>query len=60
MSLALEGNEVIIAEGSKLLARLVPFSMPLKAHIAGLNKGKIWVGEDFDESLLDEFWTDAK
>ncbi|MFH1859567.1 MAG: toxin-antitoxin (TA) system antitoxin [bacterium] len=63
LSLALEGNEVIIAEDNRLMARLVPlfpFSVPLKSRIAGLNKGKIWVSKDFDEPLSDEFWTGAK
>ena len=63
LSLALEGNEVIIAEDDRLRARLVPlfpFSLPLKSRIAGLNKGKILVSKDFNEPLSDEFWTGAK
>ncbi|HEX8127618.1 MAG TPA: hypothetical protein VF527_00725 [Pyrinomonadaceae bacterium] len=28
--------------------------------IAGLNRGAIWVSDDFDEPLPDEFWTGTK
>ncbi|MBU0701947.1 toxin-antitoxin (TA) system antitoxin [bacterium] len=63
LSLALEGNEVIIAEDNRLMAKLVPFfpfSVPPKSRIAGLNKDKIWVSKDFNEPLSDEFWIGAK
>ena len=56
LELALKGSEVIIAEGDKLLARLVPIAAPPKKRIAGLNRGTIWTGEDFDAPLPDEFW----
>jgi hypothetical protein len=35
----------------------VPVSPPQKSRTAGLNKGKIWVSDDFDEPLPDNFWT---
>ena len=54
---ALEGNEVIISKNNKPLAKLVPVSPPPKSRIPGLNRGKIWVSEDFDEPLPDKFWT---
>jgi antitoxin (DNA-binding transcriptional repressor) of toxin-antitoxin stability system len=57
VSLALEGNEVIILVNDKPIARLVPVSSPNQPRVAGLNKGQIWVGEDFDEPLPEEFWT---
>ncbi|MFH1098050.1 MAG: type II toxin-antitoxin system prevent-host-death family antitoxin [Candidatus Desantisbacteria bacterium] len=59
LSFALEGNDVIIVEDNKPLVRLVSISMPNQSRIAGLNKGKIGAGEDFDEPLPDEFWTGA-
>ena len=56
VSLALEGNEVIISEGDRPVARLVPFSEKGTRRVADLNKGEIWVSDDFDEPLPDEFW----
>jgi prevent-host-death family protein len=58
VSLVLAGNEVIIAEDNKPLARLVPISESKSARIAGLNRGKIWTSEDFDEALPESFWTE--
>lgn len=57
LSLALEGNEVIIAEGDKPLARLVPVTTPARGRVAGLHRGAAWVSEDFDAPLPDEFWS---
>jgi len=51
LTFTLEGNEVIIVEDSKKLARLIPFSAFDAPRIAGLNKGKIWTSDDFDASL---------
>ena len=55
---ALAGDEVIITEDGKPVARLVPVpaSTPRKKRVAGLNRGAIWTSEDFDEPLPDEFW----
>lgn len=60
LTFTLEGNEVIIIENSKKLARLIPFSAFDTPRIAGLNKGKIWMSEDFDALLPDEFWMGEK
>jgi antitoxin (DNA-binding transcriptional repressor) of toxin-antitoxin stability system len=60
VSLALEGNEVIISEGDKPVARLVPFSEKGQRRVADLNKGEIWVSDDFDDPLPDEFWVGAE
>ena len=58
LTLALEGNEVIISEGDKPLARLVPVDVAKQwKRVAGLNRGAIWMSDDFDEPLPDEFWT---
>ena len=59
VSLALEGNEVIIADDDKPLARLVPISESKQLRIPGLNRGEIWTSEDFDEPLPESFWTGA-
>lgn len=55
---ALAGNDVIITEHGKPVARLVavPVASPRKKRVAGLNRGAIWTSEDFDEPLSDEFW----
>jgi antitoxin (DNA-binding transcriptional repressor) of toxin-antitoxin stability system len=56
LSLALEGNEVIISEGDKPLARLVPIPSPGRKRVMGLHRGAAWMSEDFDDPLPDEFW----
>ncbi|HEX8072554.1 MAG TPA: type II toxin-antitoxin system prevent-host-death family antitoxin [Pyrinomonadaceae bacterium] len=53
---AAAGDEVIITDEGKPLARLVPVTAPAKRRVAGLNRGQIWTSEDFDEALPDEFW----
>jgi len=60
LSLVTAGNEVIIAEGDKPVAKIIPIPPPLRSRTAGLNKGKIWVSEDFDEPLPEHFWTGTK
>ena len=54
---ALAGNEVIITEHGKPVARLiaVPVAPPRKKRVPGLNRGAIWTSEDFDAPLPDEF-----
>lgn len=56
LSLALEGNEVIITEGDKPVALLVPVTSSGRKRVAGLHRGAVWTSEDFDEPLPDEFW----
>ncbi len=55
VSLALQGEEVIITENNKPLVRIVPVSQ--SRRVAGLNRGEIWTSEDFDHPLPDSFWT---
>lgn len=57
LALALAGNEIIITKDGKPLARLVPVNPQGKKRVAGLNRGALWVSEDFDESLPDDFWS---
>ena len=54
LSLVADGTEVVLTEDNTPIARLVPISK----RIAGLHSGAIWMSEDFDEPLPDEFWTD--
>jgi prevent-host-death family protein len=54
---ALAGDEVIITEDGKPVARLVPVvAHSEKKRVAGLNRGTISTREDFDEPLPNEFW----
>jgi antitoxin (DNA-binding transcriptional repressor) of toxin-antitoxin stability system len=57
VSSALQGDEVIIAEGDKPVARLVSVLESMPARVPGLNRGQIWVSEDFDAPLPESFWT---
>jgi antitoxin (DNA-binding transcriptional repressor) of toxin-antitoxin stability system len=56
LSLALKGDEVIISEGDKPVARLVPIERTGQTRVPDLHKGEIWTSDDFDERLPDEFW----
>lgn len=53
LSQVLAGIEIVFAEDSKPIARLVP----ILSRTAGLHAGKIWTSDDFKEPLPDEFWT---
>jgi antitoxin (DNA-binding transcriptional repressor) of toxin-antitoxin stability system len=59
VSLVVAGTEVILTEGSKPLARMVPVTAVTTPRIAGLHPGAIWTSDDFDEPLPDDFWTGA-
>lgn len=50
------GDEIVIEEDGKALARLSPIPPQTEQRIAGLHEGQGWVSEDFDEPLPDEFW----
>ncbi len=49
-------GDIVIAQNGKPLARLETVTPTKKKRIAGLNHGTIWISEDFDEPLPDEFW----
>jgi antitoxin (DNA-binding transcriptional repressor) of toxin-antitoxin stability system len=55
LSQVLAGTEIVLLEGGAPVARLVP----LTPRTAGLHAGAIWTGDDFDEPLPDEFWTEG-
>ncbi len=56
LALALQGNEVVIAEGNIPLVRLVPVQSQLTRRVANLHKGAMRMRADFNEPLPDEFW----
>jgi antitoxin (DNA-binding transcriptional repressor) of toxin-antitoxin stability system len=53
LSLAREGNEIIITKDDKPIAKLSPLS---KKRIAGLHEGMMRMSDDFNNPLPDEFW----
>lgn len=57
LEMAATGDEVIIVEGTKPLARLVHIAPAHKKRVAGLNSGAISTSDDFDAPLPNEFWT---
>lgn len=56
VSMALAGTEIILAEGSKPLVRLVPVHQISRQRVAGLNRGAMIASDDFDAPLSDELW----
>ena len=57
ISLVATGTEIILTDGSKPLARLVPLGQQPTPRIPGLHPGAITTSDDFDDPLPDEFWT---
>jgi antitoxin (DNA-binding transcriptional repressor) of toxin-antitoxin stability system len=51
-----EGVEILIVDGDKTLATLRPTEEPPSPRVPGLHEGSIWMSDDFDDPLPDEFW----
>ena len=53
------GEEVVIARAGKPVAKLVPIKSRVartkRRKLAGVMKGKIWIGPDFDDPLPEDF-----
>ncbi len=49
-------EEVVIEKNGVAVARLSPVEAAPKARVPGLDRGKIWVSDDFDDPLPDSFW----
>ncbi len=58
LALTRNGDEVVIEENGEPLAKILPIIKPQeqKRRIGGLGKGAMWMSEDFDDELPDEFW----
>ena len=57
------GEEIIIAKAGKPVARLVPErSMVARKRIPGIDKGKLWIADDFDSMSKSELadWYGSK
>lgn len=50
------GTEIILTEGDTPVARLTPITAADTPRIPGLHAGSVWMSEDFDAPLPDEFW----
>ena len=50
------GDEVILTDAGRPVARLVPIVEPAQARTPGLNKGEVSISDDFDAPLPDAFW----
>jgi len=58
----MQGEEIVIAKAGKPVARLVPERpSPPGKRIPGIDKGKIWIADDFDEMSESELalWYDS-
>lgn len=56
LPLVIAGTEIILAEDSTPVARLVPIALPDIPRVAGLHAEAIWISDDFNEPLPEEFW----
>lgn len=46
------GNDVVLTDGNRPVARLVPVA----PRVAGLHLGSAWTSADFDAPLNEQFW----
>ena len=51
------GEEIVISKAGKPVARLVPFHKVRKKRVPGLDRGKVWIADDFDAPLPPELQT---
>ena len=61
LALVKKGDEVIIAKRKKPLAKLIAFPRPednevRTPRVFGQRRGEVWMSDDFDEPLPDDFW----
>lgn len=57
LALVGKGTEIILTQEDVPIARLIPIAdSSATPRIAGLHSGAIWISDDFDEPLPDEFW----
>jgi prevent-host-death family protein len=48
------GEEIVISNAGKPVARLVPVAEPKKPRELGRHRGEIWIADDFDAPLPPE------
>lgn len=49
-----KGEEIVIANAGKPVAKIIPFEKPLANRVMGCDVGKGWVSPDFDDPLPDD------
>ena len=54
------GEEVVISRAGKPVARLVPLAEPQRPRELGRDRGKIWIADDFDAPLPDDFLAECE
>ena len=47
------GEEIIVRRGATPVARIVAYAAPTAPRAPGALAGRIWIAEDFDETLED-------
>jgi prevent-host-death family protein len=52
---ARQGDEILLTDSGKAVARLVSISSA-ERRVPGLNRGEVWMSDDFDDPLPDSFW----
>ena len=50
----LAGEEVIISKAGKPVAKLVPVTGGGLSQVMGIDRGRVWMSEDFDAPLPDD------
>jgi antitoxin (DNA-binding transcriptional repressor) of toxin-antitoxin stability system len=51
---AVAGEEITIARAGVALVRLVVVKKPMKKRPMGMDRGKVWIADDFDAPLPDD------
>ena len=49
---AVGGKEILLGKHGKAVAKLVPLQQTKNPRTPGALKGKVWVGDDFDEPMM--------
>jgi hypothetical protein len=55
-TLPLEQQQTLL-DFAEFLAQKHAQPQPVQQRVLGLNQGEIWMSEDFNDPLPDEFWT---
>lgn len=53
LDLAIKGEEIVITQDDKPVAKISPIAPVLRPLKRGSAKGKVWMSDDFDEPLED-------
>ena len=56
IGLAQQGEDIVIAHEDQLKVKLVPIGQVPQKRVFGQHRGKIWMSQDFDAPLPDDFW----